>query len=293
MRKTSNYWTKEKCKEEAIKYKSKTEFKKNNVGAFTAAYIRHKCLDEICLHMENLGNTYKRCIYSYEFSDNHVYIGLTSNIYKRNQRHLKKGTVYNYIQINSNYILKQLTNYIDVNEAIKLEHDYVLEYTKNNWNILNKTKTGGLGGHLIKWTKEKCKNEALKYKTRNEFHTKNGSAYKSSLQNNWLDEICEHMPKINYWTKEKCKNEALKYNSRFIFCKNCKSAYSSALNNNWLNEICGHMGDKQILKNYWTKEKCKEEALKYNSRGEFSIKSAYSYKVSRVNKWLDEFFPKK
>jgi predicted GIY-YIG superfamily endonuclease len=293
MRKPNNYWTKENCKNEALKYKSRTEFSKCSMGAYSAAKNRYKCLDDICNHMVAVGNKYKRCIYVYEFSDNYSYVGLTSNIYKRNQRHLKKGTVYKHIEKNSNYILKQLTNYIDVDNAIKLEHDYVLEYKKNNWNILNKSKTGSLGGHTKKWTKENCEIEALKYNTRNDFCKKSAGAYRSSLLNNWLDDVCKHMNNRNNWTKENCKNEALKYNTRFNFCKNCKSAYTSALNNGWLDELCEHMGDKKILRDYWTKEKCKEESLKYNGRGEFSIKSPYSYKVSRINKWLSEFFTKK
>ena len=39
---------------------------------------------------------------------------------------------------------------------------------------------------------------------------------------------------------------------------------------------------------YWTKEKCHEEALKYNTRGEFQKKSSTAYVKSRKEKWLDE-----
>ena len=57
------------------------------------------------------------------------------------------------------------------------------------------------------WTKEKCKEEALKYKFRSDFNKYSGSAYhakfwkKSSYvyglcrKNKWLDEICIHMKK--------------------------------------------------------------------------------------------------
>lgn len=293
MKKPNNYWTKERCKLEALRYNSKKDFKKNNSGAFSAAYKYHKCLDEICSHMKKIGNEHKRCIYAYEFSDKSVYVGLTYNIDVRNQKHLKRGTVYNYIQKNPEYILKQLTDYLMLDDAIKMENNYVMEYSKNNWNILNKVKTGGLGNCKKKWTKENCKIEALKYEHRNEFCKNNSGAYRASLKNGWLDEICEHMINRTNWSKNNCEIEALKYKSRFEFSKKCKPAYMSALNNNWLNEICKHMGDKKILRDYWTHEKCKEESKKYNSRGEFSIKSSYSYKISRINNWLDEFFPKK
>jgi len=40
--------------------------------------------------------------------------------------------------------------------------------------------------------------------------------------------------------------------------------------------------------NKWTMDKCKKEALKYNNRGEFSVKSANSYNAAVRNGWLDE-----
>ena len=43
------------------------------------------------------------------------------------------------------------------------------------------------------WTKEKCQEEALKYESRSEFYKNSISAYKSSNNNKWLDEICSHM----------------------------------------------------------------------------------------------------
>ncbi len=43
--------------------------------------------------MEIIGNKFKRCIYAYEFSDNYVYVGLTLNLDKRNNRHLKKNSL--------------------------------------------------------------------------------------------------------------------------------------------------------------------------------------------------------
>lgn len=39
---------------------------------------------------------------------------------------------------------------------------------------------------------------------------------------------------------------------------------------------------------YWTLEICEEEALKYNQRREFSVKSKSAYNRARINKWLDE-----
>ena len=70
------------------------------------------------------------------------------------------------------------------------------------------------------------------------------------------------------WSKERCAEEASKYISRSEFEKNCGSAVNSARDNGWLDEICSHMTRLHKPNNYWTKEKCAEEALKYKTRGE-------------------------
>lgn len=45
------YWNKQLCAEEALKYKTKTDFNRGSVGAYTHA-LKHGFLDELCSHME-------------------------------------------------------------------------------------------------------------------------------------------------------------------------------------------------------------------------------------------------
>ena len=45
------------------------------------------------------------------------------------------------------------------------------------------------------WTKERCKEETLKYNTRSEFQKGSESAYQAARKNGWLDDICKHMPR--------------------------------------------------------------------------------------------------
>ena len=142
------------------------------------------------------------------------------------------------------------------------------------------------------WTKEKCQEEALKYKTRGEFQKKSKSAYSVTHINGWLDEICQHMTykqlPNGYWTKERCIEEALKYEMRNDFRINSKSAYLMTYKNGWLDEICQHMHREALLSDYWTKEKCHEEALKYKTKKEFKENCRQVYAISCNNKWIDE-----
>ncbi len=241
---------KENCIEEALKYKTITEFIKKSPGAYKSA-SKNGWIDEITGHMTHMGDKYKRCIYSYEFDDNSVYIGLTYNLEKRDTLHKSnlKSTVN--IHINKTGIvpkLVKLTDYIDVEEAIKMEFYFLNRYKNNGYIILNKVKTGGLGREN-KWTKENCLELALKCETLKDFYEKYEGAYTKSIKEGWLN-LFTHL-KISklpngYWTKEKCLEESLKYKSKKDFRINSKSAYSSATKNKWLDEICIHYNLKII-----------------------------------------------
>jgi hypothetical protein len=142
------------------------------------------------------------------------------------------------------------------------------------------------------WNKERCHEEALKYKRKVDLQKGNGTVYNTIKLNGWSNELFSHMIELikpnGYWTKERCQEEALKYTRRVDFQKN-SPAYSQAQKNGWINEVCSHM--PEILKptGYWNdKEKCKEEALKYTTRKDFVKLSSGAYNASYINGWLNE-----
>ena len=192
---SDNYYTKEKCKEEALKYKSRIDFCKGS-NTYYKKSLKNNWMDEICNHMKKYGNRLYRCIYAYEFIDNHVYVGLTYNLENRNYKHHEQinSPVLKHIKKTSLIPkLIQLTDYIFIEKAIVLEGVYIENYKKIGWLCLNKNKSGGIGGNIIKWSKEKCKEEALKYTSRSNFAKNNPSAYSSSRKHGWLNDVCCHM----------------------------------------------------------------------------------------------------
>ena len=200
MRHSRNYWTYERCKEEALKYKTKTEYQKNSKGSYNSSR-NNGWFDEICSHM---------------------------------------------------------INHID-------------------------NKSYGY------WTYERCKEEALKYKTRTEFKKNSAGACKSSIVNKWYEEICLHMiiPKKrihNYWTYERCKEEALKYKTKLEFKINSKAYYPS-IRKFWINDICSHMPSRYYE---YSKEECLKEALKYKTRTDFRENSVSIFGCCVKNNWIDE-----
>jgi predicted GIY-YIG superfamily endonuclease len=232
--KPHRYWTYNKCKEESIKYKTKGEFRKNCSSAYNTIHLNKWY--EMLSHMDIIGNKYNKCIYAYEFTDNHVYVGLTHNIDKRNYDHMtnKNSSVYNHINKSQlKPTLIKLTNYLPVKEAIEKEEYYVNIYRNNNWAILNKIQTGAIGGSLIILTREYCESKAKLCKSRFDFYKKHNGSYRKSLKNNWINDF---FPK-NEITKERCESKAKLCKSRFDFYKKHQNFYTKSLKNNWLDDF--------------------------------------------------------
>lgn len=250
-RKPHRYWhNKENCRIEAAKHQTISSFAKYSSHGYNIARV-NGWLDEICSHMIKVGNRFNKSIYSCEFSDNSVYVGLTYNFEERKSNHLniyrkKLSSVSKYI-IKTELIpeIIKLTDYVPVSEAIILEKKLLEKYRDKGWNILNLIKTGGVGGSVVKWNKINCQTEALKFKTRNQFKIKSSGAYDAAHKHNWLNEITEHMlahrKYEGFWTKVNCQEEALKYKKRTDFARNSSGAYDAAWRNNWLNDVCIHM----------------------------------------------------
>lgn len=176
MNKPKGYWTFECCKEEALKYKDKTEFKKYSGSAYTIAY-KNGWLNEICSHMIKI----RKGKHYWTFELCHIEALKFDN---RSDFQKKSGGAYDFAARN---------NWLD---KICSHMNYLRK--PNNY-----------------WTFELIKLEALKYNKISDFMKKSSGAYESALKNDWLKEISLHMYKINkpndYWTYELCHIEALKY----------------------------------------------------------------------------------
>lgn len=143
------------------------------------------------------------------------------------------------------------------------------------------------------WTKEKCIEDALKYKKLNDWSKASSGAVRVSIFNGWYDDCIKHMSKNKtqgHWNiKEHCVSEALKYNNRLDFGKLSYSAYSAAIRNGWLDEICEHMVNlNRNKKYYWTKELCLESAIKYSNRVEWLKNCSGAVNYAIKNNIYDE-----
>ena len=138
------------------------------------------------------------------------------------------------------------------------------------------------------WNKENCRIEALKYSNKSEFQKIAAGAYSSIYRNGWENELLRHMVcKNRMWTKETCIQEGLKFKKRSDFIKQTNGAYRYAVRNGWVNDCISHM--KKIQKySRWSKELCKQEALKYLSKTEFKKNAGGAYNMAYYGNYLDE-----
>lgn len=240
--KPTGYWTYERCKDLASSCKTRKEFFDQKGFAYEIAR-QNGWLDEICSHMEVLGNLKKRCVYAYEFDNNYVYVGLTFNFEGRWVKRLNdvNDAVKKHIQTTGKYpIRKKLTEYIDAKEASILEGEILKKYVADGWNILNRNKTGSLGGISRIWTYDVCKEEALKYETFDEFSKQNINCLSAIYKNGWR-ELLSHLKYIKrangFWDKSNCFEFAKLCKGRKDFSSKYRGAYMSSLNNGWLDEF--------------------------------------------------------
>lgn len=143
----------------------------------------------------------------------------------------------------------------------------------------------------IKWTYEKCYEEAKKYSCISQMQRNNIGAYKAAYRNGWMKDykwMKTPPPSNKKWNYNTCKKEAEKYKTYKEFAKKSPVALRVARKNNWTKE---YTWLKQSLKpnGYWDYEKCYHEALKYKTRSEFEDKCGSAYGISLKNRWLDDY----
>jgi predicted GIY-YIG superfamily endonuclease len=293
IKKPHKYWTKEKCLEEALKYKHRNNFSDHSKSAYSAAQYNN-WIDDICGHMSYQGSKMFRFVYSFTFTDGSIYFGLTNDFTRRIIDHKSDpfSKVNQHIKLTGEEPAFALItpDALATEVAQEIEKQLIKEYTEKGFKVLNSDKGGGIGGSELKWTKEACRLDALKYKTRGEYQK--SLSYSSAHKRRWLDDICGHMEVIKkpngFWNIERCTIEANKYSSKKEFREMSSVAYGAAFKYGWLNEISGHMEVTKKPMGFWNLETCISSARSCNSYIDFQKKYSSAYNVALKNNWLEE-----
>lgn len=253
------YWKiKEHCEEFAKTCKNKFELQiKNNTCYRTS--LRNGWLEEFQekyfdgkTHYRNLDDKI-HCIYIYLINETHsCYVGRTSSLKRRHIQHkfgwvnskhekcvdnLYKHCEENNIEMPTPIVLEENLNAIESQER----EEYWLNFYKDDgWTILNKGAVGknrGSLGATLKWTYEKCKEEATKYQSREDFKKHNQSAHNAARREGWIEEFFPDLAcKPNgYWDiLENCQQEALKFTGAKAMVKGGSGGcYNSIKKHGW------------------------------------------------------------
>ena len=112
--------------------------------------------------------------------------------------------------------------------------------TKNNWINEMEWAASDVKPQGFWQNKQNVIAESHKYSSRSEFRWGTPSAYRSAIDNGWIDEMKWLKRPQNYnlkWTRENVFIESHKYDSRGAFKKGCPSAYRVANVNGWMVEM--------------------------------------------------------
>ncbi len=208
-------FSKENCTKEALKYKTRKEFKDNSKSYYNYASYK-KWMKDICSHM-NIPKPIKKI-----------------NIINKEDL-LEDAKKYNSIKDWKN------SSRIYWRKSTKLGREF-MEQCKSHMIPPNEQKT--------KWTKDKILIESKKYIQRWEWRLSSRGSYDAALRYDkyFYEECVKHMlPKSTVikikWTKEKTLLESKKYNQLRKCSKNSKGSYNAALRygKDFYEECTNHM----------------------------------------------------
>jgi len=294
--KPRGYWTKARVLEDALNYKTKSEWVNASSAAHNAAN-KLGIFEEATKHMLVLGNSHKRCIYSIKLpKQNLAYIGLTFNFKRRMRNHMESKRFSELIKLYGRKSIKveQLTKYLDVDEAIKTEIILIDKMREIGWQMLNLKSGGGLGYKDTFWTEEKILETTKSYNKYNDWRLGNKHAYEAAIKNKKLMEKIYTLLPEGYkikgptrWTKQEIFKEALKYKTKNEWYEKSSASCAAAKNLGIFKEASQHMPMPQF-KSKLSEEQIANDALKYKRRIDWCRFSPTIYRYTVKKKDLYE-----
>ena len=287
--KSRNYWTKERCKEEAFKYLSADDLKLNN------NYVYVKCFKNNWL-IEFYDNFNKRdIIWTKERCKEEALKYKTRTEFKNNSYHAYKYSLLNFwiddicshMPIIGNmykrciYAFEFTDKYVYIGLTYNIDKRSESHYKDSNSQVNKHMMSTKLEPKIIKLTDyidvEIAKEKEFEYI---ELY-KNMGWYILNIQK------AGNTGGIKKITEELCREEISKYTSLNLFRNEKPNIYSNVIRNGW-KYLLSDLDRNSKVKGYWTKEKCIEISIKYSYRIDFFKNDSNVYNISRKKGWLDE-----
>lgn len=256
-----NFWTKEKCFEEAKKYNTKIEFHDSARGAWSASK-RNGWIEEYTwlksTRNANYGKTYtfneineitKKCFNKVEFKEKHFHQYKFARKHKWLDKLDYQGPIF--VEVKTDEGLKRVCNNTD----------------KHKPKI-----------RKIKYTYDSLYEIAKQYTTLKDFSINESSAYTTANYRGWLKDYVWLEREHHFYTQEECFLIAQKCKNKTEFKAKDSGAYHFSLKNNLMNEYVWFENVKSTL----------EEEVE-----EFLIINNIQYIPQKSFKWLKYKNPQK
>ncbi len=285
--KPKGYWTPETIREEAKKYKNRTDFTINSQVAFTHSLRYEGLIDDIFPKKEPLKYTLDEC----------------RELVKpyKSRMDLSRNDTKLYLYVKNNKWLENLIPDMRYHKKSKYSTESVTELAKNYKFISDfvREQPGpydyahrhGLLPTLFperkrKWTDEKIVEELKKYESKKLVSKYNQSLYNTAQRKGLLEQIFPKHLSIK-WTEQRILEELSKFESRKDLYRQNPSLYQIARVGKYLDKVL-----PSDRKNKWTDEKIVEELKKYKNRTEVYQNNFNLYQISLKSGHLNTIHPK-
>ena len=277
------YWTLERCKEVARRYKTKVEWRIGDRASFSAAN-KQKWISECCGHMETGG----------------LWFGPASIAETLLSHDISYESEYRF-KADPEIARRPFDFYLpDYNLIIEFHGEQHLigwgrrdsdaksiqgrDSFKRNWALVN-----GINFLEIKQWEISSKEEIerLVLDALHEISAREGLDI--SLKKRALSgaEALKVRAKLK-WTLNTCMDEAKKYSGIKEWQIASAGSYNAAFAKGWLEQCCVHMDRKLFPRNHWTLERCIEDARQYQTKTQWASARRSGYTVASKNGWLDQ-----
>lgn len=283
IRKPNGYWTLEKCKEESLKFKTKVEWRTTHRASFTKAN-KSGWLTTCCEHMD---------ISPLWFGPSSILEFLLSHDIQYLAEHRFKGfsevarRPFDFYLPDFDLVIefhgdqhrigwgRRVDDAKSIQERDLSKKDWALgqriEYLEiKQWDISSKEDIQ---------SKVLQKLEEISKKNKN----------KLTLVKRGLTpaEIQKSTSRVK-WTLVACKAESGKHETIKEWRFASEGSYQAAFKKGWLAACTDHMDRLLAPKNYWSLDRCKEDAKKYKTKVEWSKAKPSGYSVAVSRGWVPE-----
>lgn len=297
------FWTLKILTEEALKFNSKKEFKKNSPSAYTIA-VKNNWLEKICKHMDVLRRDTITFEYALNDASNYQYINDWSknspSVYNICLRNGWKDKVVE--QLNLKYKTKKGVSDLEIIKNAK-KYQSIGEWNENS-TLCQVARGRGKDffakcvKHMLKgkpmngfWSIDKnIYEDALKHPNIKSWKEKSPGAYSSACKLKIVKQATKHMNPLwqpSNLNLSKCIDICKKFNNRKDLKKEYPTVYGFITLHKLQKKCFQHM-EKLKPKSQYTKQKCLTISNQYKSITEWITKSRYSYDMAKKNNWLFE-----